>query len=97
MFVFQQFFKYTQTCVQRSPLGNSKVTAIYRSTLQNILGNLKFCMGSCPVTVKNRVTALYRDVIYSFDCTCKDKKVPNRFCGIRDLPYLKARIEILKL
>ena len=42
MFVFQQFFKYTQTCVQRSPLGNSKVTAIYRSTLQNILGNLKF-------------------------------------------------------
>ena len=49
------------------------------------------------MTVKNRVTALYRDVIYSFDCTCKDKKVPNRFCGIRDLPYLKARIEILKL
>lgn len=42
MFVYQQFFKYTQTCVQRSPLGNSKVTTIYRLTLQNILGNLKF-------------------------------------------------------
>ena len=54
-------------------------------------------LGSCPVTVKYRVTALYRDVIYSFDRTCKDKKVPNRFFGIRDLPYLKARIGILKL
>ena len=49
------------------------------------------------MTVKYRVTALYRDVMYSFDCTCKDKKVPNKFFGIRDLPYLKARIGILKL
>ena len=29
-------------------------------------------MGSCPVTLKYRVIALYIDVIYSFDCTCKD-------------------------
>ena len=49
------------------------------------------------MTVKYSVIALYRDVIYSFDCTCKDKKVPNRFCGIRDLPYFKARIGILQL
>ena len=49
------------------------------------------------MTVKYRVTALYRDVIYSFDCTYKDKKVPNRFFGIRDLPHLKAGIGILKL
>ena len=44
-------------------------------------------LGSCPVTVKYRVIALYRDVIYSFDCTCKAMKVPNRFFGSRDLPY----------
>ena len=39
------------------------------------------------MTVKYRVIALYRDVIYSFDCTCKAMKVPNRFFGSRDLPY----------
>lgn len=49
------------------------------------------------MTVKYRVIALYSDVIYSFDCICKDKKVPDRFLEIRDLPYLKARIGILKL
>ena len=39
---------YSQTCVQRSPLGNGKVTviyrvtAIYRSTLQKNIRQLKF-------------------------------------------------------
>ena len=65
MFVCQQFFKYTQTCVQRSPL------EIARSPLYTGQLSLNFAehirqlkiLGSCPVTVKYRVIALYSDVI----------------------------------
>ena len=42
---------YSQTCVQRSPLGNGMVTVIYR------------------------VTAIYRDVIYRFDCVFENKNI----------------------
>ena len=43
-----------------------QVTAICRSTV-----NSKYkgrFLGSCSVTVKHRVTAIYRAVIYRFDC-----------------------------
>jgi len=63
-----------QTCAQQSPLGNGKVTIIYKVTTMytvqvNFAENLRQLkiLGSCLVTVKYWVTAIYRAVIYSFD------------------------------
>ena len=61
---------YSQTCVQQ---GNGKVTVIIQGDNFNIQVNfvenirpLKI-LGSCPVTIIYRVTAIYRVIIYRFE------------------------------
>ena len=44
-----------------------QVTAIYRSLYSKYKARFS---GSCLVTVIYRMTAIYRAVIYRFDCTC---------------------------
>jgi len=67
-------FLIKDNCVQWSPLGNGKVTVKHRVTAIIIQVNfaekirqLKI-LGSYPVTVIYRVTAIYRAVIYRIDC-----------------------------
>ena len=67
---------YSQTCVQQSPLGNGKVAVTryiqgVRCIQVNFAENIRQLkiLRSCPVTVVSRVTAIYRAVIYRFDCS----------------------------
>ena len=64
-------FLYSQTCVQQSRLGNGKVAVTryiqgVRCIQVNFAENIRQLkiLGSCPVTVIYRVTAIYR-----FDCS----------------------------
>ena len=53
-----------KTCAQQSPLGNGKVTAnVHEVNFAENVRQLKI-LGSCLVTVKYWVTAIYRAVIY---------------------------------
>ena len=66
-------YYYSHACVQRPPLGNGKVTVIYRvKAIQvNFAENIKQLkiLGSFLVTLRYRVTAIYRAVIYRFECS----------------------------
>ena len=74
-------FLYSQTCVQQSRLGNGKVAVTryiqgVRCIQVNFAENIRQLkiLGSCPVTVVSRVTAIYRAVINKFDF--------SRFCHV---------------
>ena len=67
---------YSQICVQQSRLGNGKVAVTryiqgVRCIQVNFAENIRQLkiLGSCPVTVVSRVTAIYRAVINRFDCS----------------------------
>ena len=72
---------YSEICVQQSSLGNGKVAVTryiqgVRCIQVNFAENIRQLkiLGSCPVTVVSRVTAIYRAVINRFDC--------SRFCHV---------------
>ena len=72
---------HSQTCLLQSPLGNGKVAVTRyiqggRYIQVNFVENIRQLkiLGSCPVTVVSRVTAIYRAVINRFDC--------SRFCHV---------------
>ena len=67
---------YSEICVQQSSLGNGKVAVTryiqgVRCIQVNFAENIRQLkiLGSCPVTVVSRVTAIYRAVINRFDCS----------------------------
>ena len=76
-----RLFIYSQTCAQRSPLGNSKVTIIWRvtarcrSTLQKIQSNLYKTALYIAVTLHTTVTG----------------KLPQSF----QLPYIFCKVDLL--
>ena len=73
LYIYVVIHRIKQSCVQRSPLGNGKVavtyrgTAIYRSTLQKILGNWKFWEVVQWQYYTGWLNTIYRAVTYRFD------------------------------
>ena len=63
---------YSQTCVERSLLGNGKMTVTYWVTAAEHIRQLKILGSQCD-GCNIWVTAIYRAVLYRFDSHCSLK------------------------